>query len=223
MSATPARHLAAAIASAGASWRMYAMTSTVGEGYLARRGLDAKELRRRGLVRFNRSGDPVVALWSSRGEVVNCVRRCLNAGRRWTDRDGHEHEVPKVLGMKGHPTAGTLVGRIDRGRELDVPMAVITEGVIDTLTACLAWPSALVLGAHGAGRLALIAKVVAPLVRAHRAQLLLVPHDDAAGGKALVEAVDEATNAWLTKGADLTVIDLPHKDLNEAWQAGWRP
>ncbi len=199
-----ASHAAAGI------WREASERSRRGEDYLAGRGLDPAALIERGAVRFL-DGDPVVALWSSAGNVINVVRRRV-AGE------------PKVRGLKDCATAGTLVGRISTilpGRAV-----VITEGVADSLAAVLAWPDAVVLGAHGASNLDVIGLVLSKL--APQSLVTIVPHRDAPNPQhPLGVGLECATKAacWMINAKmPTTMIDLaPHKDLADAWAAGWRP
>lgn len=222
-----AKRQQAAIHRAGLAWRELARHHSRGERYLAiERGLDVDALLRRDLVRFAQAGDPAVALWSSAGTVRNVVRRAL---------DGDT----KVLGMAGCPTSGTLVGRVvDLARGMTV---VLTEGVIDTLTACLAWPDALVLGAHGAAEMPTIAKVIAPRVAQLGGELLICGHNDPPrDGRPGVgqERADQAMVLALEAGLVTVAPDqepiakvrhVPigeHKDLNDAFRAfpaGSRP
>ncbi len=208
-----------AVAHAGVTWQRLARRSEVGETYLRRdRGLDVEVLLGRDVVRFFQQGDPALALRSLDGSacILNVVRRCM-AGR------------PKVLGLRGCPNRGALVGAVSElceGRNV----AVIVEGVADALTAALAWPQFVVLGAHGAGQMASVAASAAGRIRALGGRLLLVPHADAdeaglgAGELAAVRAVDAARGAGLRLDVDLELVDLGDaKDLNEAWRRGWRP
>ena len=195
-------------------WRTAAARNHHAEQYLRGRGLDPVQLIARGAVRFD-YGDPIVALHSSRGEVINVVRRKVNPA------DG-----PKVIGMKGAPTAGTLVGRIDR--HVPGQGIIITEGVADTLAAALAWPGGLVLGAHGASNLPIVAKAVARTI-GQRGPTRIVAHRDPGRdqGRPGVgqEAAAEARAALTAAGISAWYVHdvAPHKDLAEAWQAGWRP
>lgn len=231
-----------------------------GEKYLReQRGLDVEQLVRRDLVRFGQGhGDPYVALYSSLGQVVNVVARRIDVGRicpachvltRGADRcwrcsgslDGAE-PGPKTPGAKDAPTAGTLVGHLQQLRPGGT--AVVVEGVIDSLTAALAWPDAVILGAHGVGNYPLVAGYAARHVRDRAAHLFLVAHNDpprrdpATGdtrpgiGQA---AADEAMRLAIEEGLVTTdgggepvcrvrAVDIGgHKDLNDAWRAGWRP
>jgi hypothetical protein len=99
---------------------------------------------------------------------------------------------PKVTGLKGCPTAGTLLGTVSTIAP-DRP-AVVVEGVADALTAALGWPEATVLGAHGACNLPAVAQVAARIAVRRRARLVLVPHNDRTGHDAAVEASLGKTN-----------------------------
>ena len=216
---------AAAIRMAAKAWGELGRHHQVGARYLElQRGLDVAQLIERNLVRFGQAGDPFVALWSSGGGVRNIVRRCLTGDT-------------KVLGYAGAPTSGTLVGRLcdlTRGR-----LVVLTEGVVDTLTACLAWPDALVLGAHGAAEMPKIARAVAPRVASCGGELLICGHNDpdqkhgaaGVGQQRADEAMQLAIEAGLVGtnagGEPITRVKHvafgAHKDLNDAYVAGWRP
>ncbi len=195
-----------AIKRATACWGRLACSSSRGESYLLSRGV--ADVRGRGLVRFTDDGDIAVALNSADSEIINVVRRRISG-------------EPKVLGMAGCPTAGTLVDPIaDIAHGRDV---VLVEGVFDALTARIAWPSAVVLGAHGAGNLPGIAEAAARRIAVARTRLLLVPHADEAGERAMIAAGRIAIAAGLQLSASLVVIDCGAKDLNDGWCAGWRP
>ena len=220
MAAAKQAERARAIERSASVWNDISDRNTRGEYYLReKRGLDVEYLVARGVVRFGQVGDPFVALRSSKGEVINCVRRIIDP----------RPDGPKVVGLPGCPTAGTLVGaltELQHGRPV-----VITEGVIDSLTACLAWPDALVLGAHGVSRYSMIVGAVAPLVVARSGQLLLVSHDDQVGRDALNASMKLAIEAGLVTidaggepRCSVRAVGLAGaKDLNDAWKAGWRP
>ncbi len=218
-----------AIAEAGIVWDQLQRTSFRGGNYLRSRGLEPLLLEEVDAVRYDQDGNPMVALWS-KGGLVNVVRRWIDPGTG-----------PKVTGRPSCPTEGTLVG-------WSIPLVkspsawaqvVITEGVIDTLTAKIAFPGAIVLGAHGASRFAGIAIAAAKVMRA--GELVLVGHQDrlesgepGAGERAADAALAGAIEAGLapTGTPDLPpgaptvrVLELgAHKDLNDAWKAkGWRP
>lgn len=204
-----------AIRYAGNLWRRAGARHPHGERYLAGRGLDPQELIARGAVRFD-YGDPIVALYSSRGQVINVVRRKVDPGAG-----------PKVLGLASCPTLGTLVGHLDQVRA--GATVVLTEGVADSLAAVLVWPGAVVLGAHGASNMEAIGQYAAKLAAlAGGCALVIVPHLDPPSKAApLGVGLEAATKAscWaLQAQVPTTMIDLaPHKDLAEAWSKGWRP
>lgn len=195
-----------AISRATPTWLGLARRSDVGEQYLASRGvLDVLEH-----VRFTPSGEVALALHGADGRIVNVVRR---------RRPGSE---PKVLGMKGAPTAGTFIDAVSgivHGRDV-----VLCEGMFDALTAHIAWPDAVILGAHGAGNLPRIAAAAIPRVKLAGSRLVLVPHADAAGHKAMEIAGRRALAAGLVLDVRLLLVEgHGAKDLNEAWVSGWRP
>jgi hypothetical protein len=101
---------------------------------------------------------------------------------------------------------------------------VVVEGVFDYLSALIAWPELLVLGADGAALIPHIAKIVAPAVASAARRLFLVPHDDDAGCRACVAAGREAVIAGLRLDQHLFVLGLGlHGDLNDAFRAGAVP
>lgn len=209
-----AKEQEAAIILARRVWFDLRPSSSRGENYLRGRGIDPVQLGTFGILRYDQQGNPCLPLWN-RGRVVNVVWRVI-------DQTG---DGPKVLGLRSCPTEGTLCGQtyeIGAGS-----VVVVTEGVADTLTAHLAWPRAIILGAHGASRFASIAGVAAKqIVKNGAGYLLLVGHDDKAGGDALDAATVAAVNAGLScaYGGGLALVHLGgHNDLADAWKAGWRP
>jgi hypothetical protein len=253
----------AAMRRAAAVWRGLARRHATGETYLReQRGLDVELLVDLRVVRFDQAGDPHVALHSSAGDVVNVVPRRIDVGwicavdgcatltrgrrRCWkcnADLGGCK-PGPKTPGLKDAPTAGTLVGHLQQLKARTT--VIVTEGVVDTLTARCAWPgpSFVVLGAHGVGNFALVARYAARFVAQREGKLLLVGHNDVARPNpqtgvlepgAGVVALDQAMHAALEEGLvgstaagkpKCRVAALaygPHKDLNDAYRAGWRP
>jgi len=117
-------------------------------------------------------------------------------------------------------------------------LAVIVEGLADTLVAHLLWPEASVFGAAGAGQLEAIGTAVSPIVARRRGVLLIVPHDDKAGIENTARAVMAATAAGLdlvdrvhqSDEAKMQIVDLgknladqQHNDLADAWKCSrWR-
>ncbi|MBE7449181.1 MAG: toprim domain-containing protein [Kofleriaceae bacterium] len=202
---------------AGQLWPRLQVDHPAGRAYLGHRGLDVDALIARGLIRFystgwrvgDATGDPAVALHDGDGELLNVVRRRIGL------------DEPRTPGLRAAPTDGTLVGRLDQIQaRVDV---VITEGIVDTLTAALAWPASVVLGAHGAAQLSCVVAAAAPRVRGWGGRLVLVPDPDPAGQDAAVRAAEHALRAGMSMRRDLDVLELGGHDLNEAWRAGWRP
>lgn len=200
----------AAAVGAAEAWPHLHRRHVVGEMYLAGRSLDVHELIRADAVRFSNAGDPCVALRSANGIVTSIATRFVEPGSR-----------PKVMVRKGTGTAGTMVDSIDAitaGRDV-----VIVEGVCDALTARLAWPAAVILGANGAGN---VPKVTAGALRRcamARSTLRLIPHHDEQGIKATTAAATIAQAGGLELGRALQICSLPQPDLNAAWASGWRP
>ena len=198
----------AAIGIATPRWESLDRRSAVGEAYLLERGLDPAILVERDLVRFEPSGNIAVRLHAGGGEVVNVVRRRLTGD-------------PKVLGLKDCPTAGTLLGKLaDIAGAVDV---VVVEGVADSLTAALAYPAGVVLGAHGASQLAKVAEQAARRVKLAGGRMLLGVHADDAGERAALAAARAARAVGLRLHHELVLIEHHEKDLNDAWRTGWRP
>jgi phage/plasmid primase-like uncharacterized protein len=205
----------AAIRRAAWIWRRADRWSDRGAEYLAGRGLEPAELARRRLVKFGRDGDPLVALYSSRGQVINVVCRRIAPAD-----DGN-----KISGLRDAPSLGTLgrsVDQVEPGR-----LVVIAEGVADTLAASLTWPGAVVLGAHGAGNMPAIGEVLAKRARRPLGEVRIVPHHDkptASAPQGVGRQAAERTRAELLEGdvPGVELLELEHKDLADAYRAGWR-
>jgi hypothetical protein len=204
---------AAALVTASAYWRSLPATHARGIEYLGARGVArALEL---GDIRFDErhGGAPALALRTSGGQVRNVVvRRPPELGE------------PKTRGLYDCPTAGTLIGSIHSIEAVGTRDVTVVEGVVDAITATLAWPHDIVLGAHGACNLPAIAQLAAPATRRARRRMRIVPHADRVGFEAALEMIDHAHRAGLTlKDGSLEIVQLGAKDLNDAWQQGWRP
>lgn len=207
-----AKALAESRLKASARWKSLGhntKTSTA-RAYLRHRGLATDALFDHDYVRSDLPGNIVVPLYSiDDSELINVVTR------------KNSDDEPKVIGLPGCPTSGTLCGRIadiEQGSTV-----IITEGVIDTLTAVTIWCGRVVLGAHGAGRLSMIVETAAPIVKARGGKLVLVPHADDVGQRCMVRAGEAALDVGFAMERDLFVIEFPpHKDLNEAHCAGWK-
>lgn len=201
----------AAVPTATAYWNELLAKHARGFEYLCERRVGDVILCR-DTVRFDprHAGSPAVALHSSDGSIRNVVARRVP-----------ELGEPKTPGLRECPTAGTLVHSVaDIKASGDV---VLTEGVMDSITARLAWAAAVVLGAHGAGNLPKVAKVAAPIVAQKHARMIVVPHGDKRGYETASEACRLAVEAGLSisKGT-LRIIKHGQKDLNDAWRLGWR-
>lgn len=194
-----------------------------GEPYLMSRGLEPSALA--GVVRYRADGAPCVLLH----DLETCAP--INIATRQIDRE------PKILTLDirrtlrrldcrgSHSTVGTLVGRID---ELDTTgggpdVAILVEGVADTLAAVLAFPGCVVFGANGWHHMEAIAAAIAPRVVEARGWLLVGVHDDEQGIAGAGDAMRAAIDAGLVLDQSVRPIDTsPHKDLADAWRAGWR-
>lgn len=214
-------HRARSIAEATAYWNALAARGAPGEDYLRSRGLLAVVAR--GLVRFDRRDRDSIAmpLRTYDGMIANVIRRRLPAWAPTAD--------DRFRPLPGLWAKGTYVGAIAEigaaadahGPELEV---VLAEGLADSLTAVLAWPRAVVLGARSAPELPEIAGHAAPLIAKHGGRLLMVPHRDDAGFTDTKHAIDVALAAGLRLDAGtLAIVDHSKDDLNASWCAGWRP
>ncbi len=116
---------------------------------------------------------------------------------------------PKIMGMLGGVTSSPaergktrqLIGCYGRPHAIDSDLVVITEGILDYLTALQVWPNAQVLGAVEAGTLALVtAHAAASLAaRDNDSRLLIVeqadpPRLNKATGKMVAGAADQSIN-----------------------------
>lgn len=193
--------------SASSTWDRLARRDARGEAYLAQRGLDPESLIASDCVRFSRDG-VVVAIRDWDGQPIS------TATRRYEG-------IPKVLALKDHSTRGTMIDAVERIKNGSTIVAI--EGVADALTARLAWPDAVVLGANGAGNVPKIVGEMIVRAKLCAAQIVLVPHDDEPGEMSAIKAGKIAIAAGFELGESLHVVSLPAKDLNDAWRMGWRP
>lgn len=192
---------------ASSEWERLQRRSERGEGYLQGRALDAQSLVDLDAVRFTQFG-PAVAI----RDVDGCPMS--TATRRYDSR-------PKVMALSGHSTEGTMIDclqDITSGRDV-----VVTEGVIDSLTARLAWPDATILGANGSGNVPKVVERAIIRVKLAKTRLFIVPHDDEPGIRATTHAGRIAIAAGLDLDEQLVIVGLRAKDLNDAWSQGWRP
>lgn len=214
-----------AIAVASAYWQMLPATHSIGERYLARRGL-----AKHPAIRFDIAAHPSRDSWSSDGApslaihdlrgrgISGVVRRRLPEVVAACDRGV---KAPTLTGCQGSGTMADSLASITADSDV-----VVTEGIADTMTALHAWHCAVVLGANGIGPLPNIIGIAARRVRDHRGRLFLVPHADQKrqGEQAVIPGARGALQAGLRLGSDLVIVDIGRaKDLNDAWCAGWRP
>ncbi len=199
-----------------------------GEPYLDQRlGLAAAaELMARGAVRFRPSdGSPCVQINGfDSGEPINIATRQAGAAG---DAKVMTLDIKRTLARRDviatHSTLGSLVGRVHEVDRDGLDVAVLTEGVMDTLAAVLAFPSCAVVGANGWFRMEHVAAAVAPRVKDAGGVLLVVAHDDEQGECGGARALQVAIAAGLVVDESVLVVDIaPHKDLADAWRAGWR-
>jgi hypothetical protein len=206
-------------------WNSLARRHVKGEDYLRDRGIDPTRLFEHDAVRYSAQGDPAVRLHDlATGKLTGIQYRML-------------HGDSKLLVYPGSQTAGaSLFGQLATLE--DTRVAVIVEGLADTLVAHLLWPKAAVFGAAGAGQLEAIGAAVGAAVARRRGILLIVPDNDDVGVKNVARAVIAATSAGLelaeqvktTDEAKMQLVDLGfnladqrHHDLAEAWKCSrWR-
>lgn len=216
-----ARERDCAIAAMPALWDSLERRSLVGERYLEGRGLEPLVLRTQGdVVRYSDRGEIALPMRHlETGAVVGVQYR--SAGEKgfrtaeWSDADD-----------------SAMVGRVAELDRDGADVAVLVEGLADTIAARLAFPGCVVFGAAGAGAMESIAEAVAPRIAEIGGWFLLMSDDDDTGVLNTVDAVRAAMNAGLRLApspGDLVgrdrvhVIDLgEHHDLADAWRAGWR-
>ena len=206
-------------------WNSLDRRNVTGESYLRDRGIDPDPLFERDAVRYSKLGDPAVRLHDlATGNLTGIQYRMLRGDS-------------KLLVHPGSQTAGaSLIGRLAKLEKVRV--AIIVEGLADTLVAHLIWPEAAVFGAAGAAQLEAIAAAVGAGVAQQRGVLLIVPDNDDVGIKNTARAVMAATSVGLelvdcvkkSDQAKMQIVDLGksladqrHHDLADAWKCSrWR-
>ena len=204
-----------------------------GESYLRGRNIDPDFLCKGDAVRYSAHGDPAVRLHDlATGNLTGIQYRMLSGDS-------------KLLVQPGSQTSGAcLIGRITKLEH--TRLAIIVEGLADTLVAQMLWPEAAVFGAPGAEQLETIGAVVGAAIASRRGILLIVPDNDPNGPNGQVgvgircaaRAVIAATAAGLelvdqvrqTDEGKMQIVDLGrnladqrHHDLAEAWKCSrWR-
>jgi len=173
-----AEQRAAAEARVPALWAALARRHPRGERYLDERGLEPAALCARGdLVRYYPDGAPAVL----RHDLATGAP--INIARRQIDREPKvcALSIARELGLDEHEvdgsfsTTGSLAGRIESvctiGQGSDI--AIIVEGVTDTLASLLVFPGCVVLGANGWRQMPRVAAAVAPRLVETRGWLLV--------------------------------------------------
>lgn len=206
-------------------WEQLDRRSVPGESYLRDRNIDPEVLRARDAVRYSHVGDPAVRLRDlATGEVTGIQYRMLRGDVKLTCQPWSQASGACLLGR---------VADLEQTR-----LAIVVEGLADTLVAHLLWPDASVFGAPGAEQLEAIGSTVGSAVARCRGRLLVVPDDDDVGVKHTTRAVIAATTAGLElvdqlrehDEAKMQIVDLGlnlagqrHHDLADAWAHGrWR-
>lgn len=202
----------AAVPTSTKRWALLDKWNDRGAEYLRARGIDPAAVVPE-VVRFDPrfDGAPSIALYSFTGEIHNVVVRRFP-----------EEGEPKTRGIFECPALGTFISSTnDIEPNSDV---FVVEGVFDAITARVAWPKGIVLGAHGGENIPEIVRRAALIVAKTASRMHIVSHQDKAGHKAAVAAGTIALDAGLSiRRGTLRIVRHPHKDLNDAWQRGWRP
>jgi len=206
-------------------WQALDRRNVKGERYLRDRGIDPDFLYKSDAVRYSKLGDPAVRLHDlATGNLTGIQYRMLLG-------------YVKLMAQPGSQTSGaSLLGRLAHLEKTRI--AVIVEGLADTLVARMLWPDAAVFGAPGSAQLEAIAKAVAPVVVEKRGILLLVADRDSVGIKnttlaavaAMKAGLEEVEHAKQSDEAKLQLVDLGrnladqrHHDLADAWKCSrWR-
>jgi hypothetical protein len=209
-------------------WDRLARRHPRGEAYLASRGLDPEALHDRGgVVRFYRDGSPAVQLRSfDTGAPVNIARRLIEPLEDGTNK--LTLSLGRLLGLGDNvvgslSTCGSLVGSVAEVARNGTGIAVLTEGIADSIAAVLAFPGCTVVGANGWRRMAPIAAAVAPILARTDGLLLVAVHADEQGITGAADAMQAAAEAGLDLDSNIRPLDIgQHKDLADAYAAGQR-
>ncbi len=202
----------AAIAAMPGRWNALDRRSIAGEQYLAGRKLDPAELRGRGdLLRYSTSGELALPMRDIETSAIVGIQYRGSGAKRFRTEPHSD------------ASSSALVGRLTDLDPEGVDVAILVEGLADTIAASLAFPGCAVFGAPGCEHLERIARAIAPRIIACRGWLLIVPDNDIGGATHAGAAILAAEGAGLALDRDLFVIDLgEHHDLADAWAAGWR-
>jgi hypothetical protein len=193
-------------------WSSLARRSSAGKAYLATRGFEDDELRTQGdVVRYSDAGEVALAMRSlETGAVVGIQYRSI-IGKGFRAEPYSE------------PSSSALGGRIAELDREGVDVAIVVEGLSDTLAARLAWPGCAVFGAAGVDHVEAVMEAVAARAVEIGGWVLLVVDDDEVGIEAGADAIGAAVDAGLVLDRTLHVVDVGnHHDLADAYAAGWR-
>ena len=184
-------------------WQHLARSSEPGHAYLHRRGVVALAPE----ARFT-AHHVCLPLRLRDGTITNVVRRRL------------DDQEPKILGHKGCSTLGAF--GYPEQLEKTQGSVIIVEGMFDWLSARVLAPRRLALGAHGAGRLPDVVRMVAE--RCVERGLIFVSHRDEAGRRAFARAVKAARDLGVPSDK-IQQFDVGQdcNDLNDYLLAGGRP
>jgi hypothetical protein len=89
-------------------------------------------------------------------------------------------------------TLGTLAGRVTDIDQDGVDVAVLVEGLTDSLAALLAFPTCAIVGANGSHMMPRLAAAIAPWLVSARGWLLVAVDDDEQGAAGAGEAAGDA-------------------------------
>ena len=203
---------AAAQAAMSSRWQSLDRRSLVGERYLRGRGLDPDELRAQGdIIRYAESGDIAIAMRSFDADKIVGIQYRAPIGKGFSCEPWSE------------PDGSALVGRLGELDREGVDVAVVVEGLADSLAARLAFPGCAVFGAAGAAHLDTVASAVAKRIKDVGGWMLLVVDDDDAGVENGADAIITAQAEGLELDRSFLLVDIgEHHDLADAYAAGWR-
>lgn len=104
-----------------------------------------------------------------------------------------------------------------------VDVAVLVEGMTDSLAALLAFPTCAIVGANVWYMMPRIAATIAPRLVDVRGWLLVAVDDDEQGIAGAGDAMRVAVDAGLVLRKSVRAIELcAHHDLADACRAGWQ-
>ena len=198
---------ATAQAAMSSRWESLDRRSLVGEHYLQGRGFNPDELRAQGdIIRYAESGDVALAMRSFDDDTIVGIHYRAPIGKGfhcepWSEPDG-----------------SALIGRLGELDRDGVDVAVVVEGLADSLAARLAFTGCAVFGAAGAAHLDTVTTAVA-----NRSWMLLVVDDDDTGVENGADAIIAAQAAGLELDRNFLLVDIGEQhDLADAYKAGWR-